>query len=257
MTEAGQAPVEVEAVGSKWIAMVRLGAIGVLAVGLFLVFRYTPIVGLLSEDGMAGVLEYFGPAAAVIWVFIYAILIALWVPGTPLTAIGAAVFGRAAAIPLNYCGAVLGSSLGYLIARLVGGDSLQALLAARFPRFLRYQKVLEARGFEAVLYLRLVPTPYTMISWLGGLSPVGIGKFTAATAIGIIPGSIAFTYVLGTLVEFFATGDMSLWFEPATLGSIALYAFALSLPLLLAFARRKWGWFAGVAEVTEGTDEPV
>jgi uncharacterized membrane protein YdjX (TVP38/TMEM64 family) len=131
------------------------------------------------------------------------------------------------------------------------------LLAARFPRYHRYQKVLAERGFEAVLYLRLVPTPYTMVSWLGGLSPIGLGRFTAATAIGIIPGSIAFTYVLGTGVEFLRTRDMSLWFEPYTVGAIGLYALALSLPLLLAVARRKWGWFAGVAEVAEGTDDAV
>lgn len=243
-----------EPTGPKWIAIARLSAIGAIAVTLFLVFRYTPVGKVLSEDGMAAVLGHFGPAAAAIWVLIYAVLIALWVPGTPLTAIGAAMFGRAAAIPLNYCGAVLGSSLGYVIARIVGGDSLQSLLSARFPRIESYREVLERRGFEAVLYLRLVPTPFTMISWLGGLSPVSLGRFTAATAIGIIPGSIAFTYVLGTVVEFFRTGDVGLWFEPATLGSIALYGFALSLPVLLAFARKKWGWFAGVAEVTEADD---
>ena len=255
MTEATDSEQNIP--GSRWIALARLGAIGVLAVGLFLVFRYTPLVGLLSEEGMSGALERFGPAAAGIWILVYAVLIALWVPGTPLTAIGAALFGRGAAIPLNYCGAVLGSSLGYLIARVIGGDSLQALLSARFPRFRRYQKVLELRGFEAVLYLRLIPTPYTMISWLGGLSPVGIVRFTAATAIGIIPGSIAFTYVLGTMLQFFATGDVSLWFEPKTLGAIALYAFALSLPPLLAVARRRWGWFAVVAEVASGDEDTV
>lgn len=244
-------------VAPKWIALLRLAAIAAIAVTLFLVFRYTPLGAVLSEDGMTAVLAHFGPAAAVIWVLIYAVLIALWVPGTPLTAIGAAMFGRAAAIPLNYCGAVLGSSLGYVIARLVGGDSLQSLLATRFPRFERYREVLERRGFEAVLYLRLIPTPYTLVSWLGGLSPVSLGKFTAATAIGIIPGSIAFTYVLGTVVEFFRTGDVGLWFEPYTLGSIALYGFALSLPVLLAYARRKWGWFEAVAEVTERPDTDV
>ncbi len=224
---------------------------------MILIFKYTPLREFLTEEHAAQVVEGLGIGAAPVWILGYAILIALWIPGTPLTLIGAAVFGPIAAIPLNYAGAVLGSSLGHTIARLVGGDSLQSLLSARFPRFGDYQRVLERRGFEAVLYLRLIPTPYTLISWLGGLSPVGLGRFSLATAIGILPGSISFTYLLGMGVEFARTKDAGLFFEPLTLGAIGLYAFALSIPALLAVARRRWGWFAGVAEATEAAEEAL
>ncbi|MFT6396101.1 MAG: putative membrane protein YdjX (TVP38/TMEM64 family) [Bradymonadia bacterium] len=224
---------------------------------MFLAFRYTPLGELFTEARVSEIVEGLGMGAAPVWILTYAVLIALWVPGTPLTLIGAAVFGPIAAIPLNYAGAVLGSALGHSIARVVGGDSLQKLLSARFPKFEGYQRILERRGFEAVLYLRLVPTPYTLISWLGGLSPVGLGRFSAATAIGILPGSISFTYLLGMGVEFARTKDTGLFFEPYTLGAVGLYAFALSIPAILAVARRRWGWFSAVAEATEATDEPV
>lgn len=241
----------------KTIALFRLSLVLLFAVGMFLAFRYTPLGDLFTEENISQLVDGLGIGAAPVWILSYAVLIALWVPGTPLTLIGAAIFGPIAAIPLNYAGAVLGSSLGHMIARLVGGDSLQELLSARFPRFEGYQRILEKRGFEAVLYLRLVPTPYTLISWLGGLSPVGLGRFSAATAIGILPGSISFTYLLGMGVEFARTKDTGLFLEPLTLGAVGLYAFALSIPALLAVARRRWGWFAAVAEVTAPVEEPM
>ncbi len=233
---------------SRKAAFLRLGLIVLLAIGVFALFKYSPIGELLSEERTGALLEQLGFAAYPLWILLYAVLIGVWVPGTPLTAFGAAVFGPVVAIPLNYLGAVLGAVVGFVVARAIGGTAVDELFAPRFPLYRRYEETLSKRGFEAILYMRLVPTPYTLVSYLAGLSPsLTLGRYTLATAIGIIPGSFAFTYLLGTLVDVGRSGDWAALLTWQTVVAAGGYLVVASLPALVSYGRKKWGWFASVA----------
>lgn len=232
------------------MALVRLALLFGLAVGVIAAFKFTPLGELLAEERMNALLESLGPATYPLWILLYGVLLALWIPGTPMTAIGAAVFGPAVAIPLNYAGAVLGAVIGFVVARVVGGRSVEELLSGRVPLYGRYERLLRTRGFEAVLYLRLIPTPYNVLSYVAGLSPLSLRRYTLATAIGILPGSIAFTYLLGALVEAGRQGDFSALLDLRTLAAIGGYVLAASIPAFLGVLRRRYGWFVEV-----GADE--
>ena len=234
------------------MAVFRLGILFAMAAAMIALFKYTPVGDLLSAERTGVLLERLGPAAYPLWILLYALLIGLWIPGTPLTALGAAVFGPTVAIPLNYLGAVLGAVVGFLIARVVGGRAVEDLLAHRVPLYRRYERLLSRRGFEAMFYLRLIPTPYTVLSYVAGLSPtLTLGKYTLATALGILPGSIATTYLMGSLFEAARAGDWSAMLSPSTLLAFGGYAVAASLPAFVAVARSRWGWFSRVAAVEE------
>lgn len=240
----------------RLLALARLAALLGLAAAMLLAFRYTAIGDLLSAERSAALLEQLGPLAYPLWICVYAVLIGLWVPGTPLTALGAAVFGPIVAIPLNYAGAVLGAVVGFMVARLVGGRAVEELFAHRFPLYRRYESLLATRGFEAMLYMRLIPTPYTLVSYLAGLSPsLGLRRYTLATAIGILPGSIAFTYLLGTLVDAARDGAWSALFTPQTALAAGGYALVAALPAGVSFARRRWGWFARIEHPSDSDGE--
>lgn len=232
-----------------FLALLRIAVLFALAAGVLLLFRFTPVGELLSEERIGIVLERLGPLAYPLWIVLYAVLIGLWVPGTPLTALGAAVFGPLVAIPLNYCGAVLGAVVGFVIARAVGGTAIEDVFAPRFPLYRRYEEMLSERGFEAILYMRIIPTPYTLVSYLAGLSPsLTLRQYTLATAIGIIPGAIAFTYLLGVLVDVARSGSWDGMWTWQTGLAIAGYLLVASLPALVTYGRKRWGWFASVGE---------
>lgn len=65
----------------------------------------------------------------------------------------------------------------------------------------RYNKIrsnIEREGFRYVLLLRLLPVlNYDLVSYLTSITKVKFKDYAFATAIGIIPGTIAYTY-LGT-----------------------------------------------------------
>ncbi|RZT22470.1 TVP38/TMEM64 family protein [Fictibacillus sp. BK138] len=65
----------------------------------------------------------------------------------------------------------------------------------------RYNKIrsnIEREGFRYVLLLRLLPVlNYDLVSYLTSITKVKFKDYAIATAIGIIPGTIAYTY-LGT-----------------------------------------------------------
>lgn len=234
------------------VAFAKLFALGMAFVVGVLAIRFTPLGDWLSEESIGAAVRSFGPFAPAVFVVVFAVLLALWVPGTVLTLAGAAIFG-VWAIPLNYAGSLLGAVLGFLLGRRVGEDTLEHLLGARWSAGSRYRRLLEERGFESVLYLRMIPTPYTLISYLAGLSPVSLRTYTLATAIGIIPASIAFTFLLETAVRVVRAGEWSALATPRVVGAVALYAVALSIPFVLELGRRRFGWFAKVADA-EGSD---
>ena len=65
----------------------------------------------------------------------------------------------------------------------------------------RYEKIrskIEKEGFRYVLLLRLLPVlNYDLVSYLTSITNIKFKDYAAATAIGIIPGTLAYTY-LGT-----------------------------------------------------------
>ncbi|HEU4501980.1 MAG TPA: VTT domain-containing protein [Nitrospira sp.] len=58
-------------------------------------------------------------------------------------------------------------------------------------------------AFLYLLTLRLVPIfPFFVVNLLSGLTRISVGTYVAATALGIIPGSLAYTFAgrqLGTI----------------------------------------------------------
>lgn len=65
----------------------------------------------------------------------------------------------------------------------------------------RYEKIrskIEREGFRYVLLLRLLPVlNYDLVSYLTSITKIRFKDYAIATAIGIIPGTLAYTY-LGT-----------------------------------------------------------
>lgn len=233
----------------------RLLALVLFGVGLVALFRWTPLREVLNEEVIEAFVRSMGPWAKPVFVVVFGVGLALWVPGTFVSIAGVALFGKWEALALNYLGANLGANLGFLIARGIGGDSLEALLGGRFKLWQRYRTLIQRRGFESVLYLRLMPTPYNAISYLAGLSPISLRKYAVATAVGILPGSIVTTLVLGTVVEGFRAGDFWAIFSWETLITLLLFLPFLLLPRALRHAREAWGWFGGIELEPDATPE--
>ncbi|MBK6645583.1 MAG: TVP38/TMEM64 family protein [Anaerolineales bacterium] len=99
----------------------------------------------------------------------------------------------------------------------------------------KYARRLRENSFETVMTMRFIFLPYDAVSYLAGFLKIKYWAFILATALGSIPGTIAFVG-FGASIESF---DGALpKFNPVTLGvSVAL--FIVSIVLSRIFKKRE------------------
>ena len=158
----------------------------------------------------------------------YALVTTFGLPAFPLTLAGGAMFGVALGSVLNWTGAVLGACGSYGLARLLGRDALHGLLGRWGSRL----DALGSRsGFATIFRLRLIPVvPFNLVSLAAGLAGASFPSYAAATALGIIPGTVIYTYFADSLVAGAEGASRNAFIR---LGVAAVLLIALSfLPLL-------------------------
>lgn len=126
------------------------------------------------------------PAAPVVFVVLYAALTVLLVPGAVGSTAAGALFGAFWGTALT----VLGATAAFLIARSLGRAQIERMAG---PKIAGVDRWLTDRGVGAVLFLRLVPLfPFNAVNYGAGLTAVPLRTYVAGTAIGILPGTVAF-----------------------------------------------------------------
>ncbi len=137
-------------------------------------------------------------ALPVLFVLGYALAVTLGLPATPLTLAGGALFGVGLGSALNWTGALLGAMAAYGMARLVGAEVIGQLLGRHAKKLDRLS--LHAGG-RTVFRLRLVPVvPFNILNLAAGIARVPAGHYALATGVGILPGTIIYTYFADALL---------------------------------------------------------
>ena len=162
--------------------------------------------------------------APVAFVAVYTIAAALDFSGLVLTLAGGALFGFWRGALLNLIGANLGASAAFGIARLLGRDGLQALLGSRLAGL---DRLAQQAGFAWLLRVRLIPViPFNIVNFAAGLTAMPWRTYAAATALGIVPGTLVYT--------FFADAMLS-GSREASRGALVRVLIAGALLVLLSF----------------------
>jgi uncharacterized membrane protein YdjX (TVP38/TMEM64 family) len=117
----------------------------------------------------------------------------LFVPGSVLTLAGGALFGPLWGTLSNLAGAMLGATLAFVAARYVAADFVARRAGARIKALV---EGVEAEGWRFVAFVRLVPLfPFNLLNYALGLTRIGFAEYLLASAICIVPGAFAYTYV--------------------------------------------------------------
>ena len=167
---------------------------------------------------------------APIFVLLYAAGVCLFVPGTLLTALGAAIFGPYWGFLYVWIGAIVGASAAFWIGRTLGRDFAACLIGDRLRK---YDDAIERNGFAAVLYLRLIYFPFTAMNFGMGLTKVRFWDYFIGTALGIIAGTFIFTFFVGTLKDVWLSGNWSQLFSLKVFFSVGLFVFSLFIPKII------------------------
>jgi uncharacterized membrane protein YdjX (TVP38/TMEM64 family) len=168
-------------------AVVRAGALVLIvlaAIGLAVVLGTPDVAAMRSRVDAAG---RWGPA---LFFVLYAGLTLLPSPKALLTAAGGALFGLWVGAGLALAAALVGAIASFGLGRLLGRDAVDRLIRGRLARV---DEMLADHGLSAVLVVRLVPlVPFTAINYASGLSGVGFRPYVLGSAVGMVPGSLAY-----------------------------------------------------------------
>lgn len=183
---------------------------GAIAIATFLAICLATPVRLLFDFGaLTEELHMLGELAPVLFVVIFIVATAFGFPGNVMTVAGGAVFGLTMGTVCSVIGATVGSVVAFWLAR-----SLLHQWAVRHlghhPMLQRLNRAIAYHPFNFVLAVRLAPiSPFSLMNFLFGLTPVQLKPYTFGTLVGITPGTFAYAW-LGTSGQRALTGG-DLW----------------------------------------------
>lgn len=183
-----------------------------IVLGLILIFLVVVSFFLPVKDYIIAVLEwtqglgFWGPVVLAIF---YILACVLLLPGGIITLAAGFMFGVVTGTITVSVGSTLGASAAFLVGRTFARDWIQKKMSAR-PKFAAIDRAVGEQGFKIVLLTRLSPIfPFNMQNYAYGLTGVKLWKYTLASWIGMLPGTLAYCYIgsgLRSLTEV-ATGQ--------------------------------------------------
>lgn len=166
---------------------------------------------------------------------LYILQTALSLPGAAILSLAAgAIFGSLAGTFYAVVAATVGATLAFVVTRYL----LRDLVLDKFgPKLEGLNRELETRGFNYLLFLRLVPLfPFFLINLAAGLTRLPLRVFVPGTLIGIIPGGFVFVNAGASLATINSLSDVA---SPRVLGSFALLGLFALVPVIYGKVKKK------------------
>jgi len=158
----------------------------------------------INAENLQTLLQQYGIWAPLVFIAIYIAAVVLFLPGSVLTIAGGLIFGPVMGTLYNLTGAVIGATLAFLIARYLAADWVTKKTGGKLKKL---KEGVEQEGWRFVAIVRLIPLfPFNLLNYALGLTQVRAIEYILASAIFMLPGTIAYTY-LGSLGQAAVTGE--------------------------------------------------
>ncbi len=175
--------------------------VAALAIGLFFYLdlgRFLTLAALkANRQALADYYLSHRVVTAAAFMALYILQTALSLPGAAILSLAAgAIFGSLMGTLYAIIAATIGATLAFLVTRYLLRDTI---LEKFGPKLEGINRELEARGFNYLLFLRLVPLfPFFLINLAAGLTRLPLRTFVLGTLIGIIPGGFVYVNAVPT-----------------------------------------------------------
>lgn len=212
---------------------------GVIAIFLFFYFDLKSYLTLtVLKENRQQLLDYYASHKLIMvagFMAIYIVQTALSLPGAAILSLAAgAIFGSAMGTIYANIAATLGATLAFLVARYLLRDVILNKFGGKLEGM---NRELEVRGFNYLLFLRLVPLfPFFLINLAAGLTRLPLRTFFLGTMLGIIPGGFVFVNAGASLATIDSLSGIA---TPRVLGSFALLGMFALIPVLYNKLMRK------------------
>jgi uncharacterized membrane protein YdjX (TVP38/TMEM64 family) len=163
----------------------RLIGAGALLVAFMAIALFVPLdAGQIRDWAMAA-----GGWLPLLFFVVHA-LVTIAVPRLPFTLSAGFLFGPVTGIVVAIAATTVSAGLAFLLVRLIGRDAIAPRLT--HPAVKAIDSRLARRGWLAVGSMRLIgPIPFPLVNFVAGISSIRLTPFLIATAVGVLPGTIA------------------------------------------------------------------
>jgi uncharacterized membrane protein YdjX (TVP38/TMEM64 family) len=137
--------------------------------------------------------ESLGIWGPLVFILGYAAATVAFIPGSLLTLAAGAIFGLARGTLYTFCGATLGASAAFLVARYLARRAIEKKIAGN-AKFAAIDRAVGKEGFKIVALLRLSPIfPFNLLNYSLGLTKVRFLDYLLAS-IAMLPGTLLYVY---------------------------------------------------------------
>ena len=150
---------------------------------------------LVTPQQLQDAVSRCGSWAAAVYIGLFTLLPAFFFPVAVLALAGGLLFGLWWGSLYTFLGAILNCTLMFFLARYAGRRQVEQLIQKKLSPLWqnRLQNLNSSGGFLLLIILRLIPAvPYNLINYAFGLTAMPFRTYLLASAIGIIPGTLAF-----------------------------------------------------------------
>lgn len=184
----------------------RVAIVAVLAVGYFVLAQSgwlpaNPIAWLLGlGDQLRAELPKYGPLAPLAYIAFYALQIVIApIPGAPLAYTAGFLFGAIPAAIYSITGIMIGSALGFLLARRFGMPLIEKLAP---KSWIAHWRNLAAVNSSFTWFLIMLAPTADVFYFVAGLTTLSFRRFMLIVLLGRLPGIILSSF-LGENIETF------------------------------------------------------
>jgi len=189
----------------------------------------------LTTQRILQMLEAFGIWAPIGYILFYAVATVLFIPGSVLTLTGGFLFGPWLGTLINLTGAVIGAIGSFLIARYLAQDWVANKASGKLKDLI---DGVSQEGWRFVAVVRLMPVlPFNLLNYAFGLTSVSLRAYVIASAVFMLPGAAAYTFV-GSLGRTALQGEVARLVKHGML-AVGLLVFLSIIPWLVKRFRNK------------------
>ncbi len=186
----------------------RFALLAVVVVAAIVAGR-TVLAGDMSVETIRAQVAGAGVFGWLVFLVVYVAAVVLLVPATPISLLGAALFGFAIGFPLIWAGAVVGTVITFSLARFLGRPFVERMFGERADFAGDWTN---RNGLGLVFFVRLVPLfPFNVVNYALGITRVRFRDYVIGTALGILPGTAMFALIGASAVEVKGVADVLQW----------------------------------------------
>ncbi|MEX0270570.1 TVP38/TMEM64 family protein [Leptolyngbyaceae cyanobacterium UHCC 1019] len=159
------------------------------------IYFFSQVLVLCNEAVLVDLVRQQGQYAPFFFVLLFTVATSLGFPGNVMSLVGGAVFGLVWGTVWSLLGATFGAIGAFLLARSL----LHKWFIRQFGHLSLLQRLNHAiaeHPFTLVLASRFTPlSPFSLLNFLFGLTPIDLKTYTWGTFLGLIPLTFAYSWL--------------------------------------------------------------